>query len=68
MHWSGVEGKRMDEARYREAEQRLWGSIGATPTEHRVHLERNDVTVRLQEVGEGPVVIFLHGANTSGSS
>jgi 2-hydroxy-6-oxonona-2,4-dienedioate hydrolase len=68
MHWPGVEGKRMDEAKYREAEQRLWGSIGATPTEHRVHLERNDVTVRLQEVGEGPVVIFLHGANTSGSS
>jgi pimeloyl-ACP methyl ester carboxylesterase len=63
-----MEGHRTDEARYREAERRLWKSIGATPTEHRVHLAGSDVTVRLQEVGEGPVVIFLHGANTSGSS
>jgi 2-hydroxy-6-oxonona-2,4-dienedioate hydrolase len=56
------------EARYRDAEARLWASFGATPTERRVHLERNAVTVRVQEVGDGPPVLFVHGANTSGSS
>lgn len=58
----------MGEAGYREAERRLWESIGAIPIEQRVHLERNDVTVRLQEIGEGPAVVLLHGANNSGSS
>jgi 2-hydroxy-6-oxonona-2,4-dienedioate hydrolase len=58
----------VDEARYVEAERRLWTSVGATPTDQRVHLERNDVNVRLQHVGEGPMVVFVHGANTSGAS
>jgi 2-hydroxy-6-oxonona-2,4-dienedioate hydrolase len=51
----------MDEQRYREAERRLWDEAGARPIEHRVHLRRNDVAVRLQEVGDGPPVLFLHG-------
>jgi 2-hydroxy-6-oxonona-2,4-dienedioate hydrolase len=58
----------VDEVRYREAERRLWESIGATPAERRLHLQRNDVTIRVQEVGEGPAVLFVHGGNTSGSS
>ncbi len=58
----------MNEARYRQAERRLWESLGVTPAERRFHLEPNDVTVRVQEVGEGPAVVFVHGANTSGSS
>jgi pimeloyl-ACP methyl ester carboxylesterase len=58
----------VNEARYRESEQRLWKAHGAAPTELRVHLARNDVTVRVQEVGEGPPVVFVHGANTSGAS
>jgi len=33
-----------------------------------LHLQRNDVDVRIQELGDGPAVVFLHGANTSGSS
>jgi len=33
-----------------------------------VHLKRNDVTVRVQEVGEGLAVVFVHGANVCGSS
>ena len=53
---------------YRAAEDRLWRSLGVTPTEHRLHLSRNDVTVRIQEVGEGDPVVFIHGANTSGAS
>ncbi len=64
-----MEGRHLiNEAGYREAERRLWGSIGVTPTEQRLHLKRNDVTGRVQEVGEGPAVVFLHGANTSGAS
>lgn len=57
-----------NEIRYRAAEIRLWRWVGATPTERRLHLTGNDVTVRVQEVGEGPPVVFVHGANTSGAS
>ena len=58
----------MNEVRYREAERRLWESVGATPTEQRVHLGRTGVTVRIQEVGQGPAVVFVHGASNSGTS
>lgn len=58
----------MNEAAYRAAEQRLWRSIGVAPVEQSVHLERNDVDVRIQEIGAGPAVLFIHGANTSGAS
>jgi 2-hydroxy-6-oxonona-2,4-dienedioate hydrolase len=56
------------ESPYKEAERRLWGSLGVTPSEKWLHLQRNDVNVRVQEVGEGPAAVFLHGANTSGPS
>jgi len=46
----------MDEARYREAEQTLWASIGA------------GLRLRVQEIGDGPPILFIHGANTSGAS
>lgn len=58
----------MNEERYREVERRLWASVGAAPVERRLHLERNRVSVRVQEVGDGPPAIFIHGANTSGLS
>jgi pimeloyl-ACP methyl ester carboxylesterase len=58
----------VNEGLFRAAEQRLWTSHGATPTERRLHLDRNDVDVRLQEVGAGPPILFIHGANTSGAS
>jgi pimeloyl-ACP methyl ester carboxylesterase len=58
----------MDEARFRPAEQRLWDSVGVAPSERRVHLARADVTVRIQEVGEGPTVLFVHGASNAGAS
>jgi 2-hydroxy-6-oxonona-2,4-dienedioate hydrolase len=51
----------MHEQPYREAEERLWAEVGVVPVEHRVHLHRNDVEVRLQETGSGPTVVFLHG-------
>lgn len=58
----------MDEPRYRAAEQELWASVGCTPIEHRVHLPTTDVTLRVQEVGSGPTVLFLHGSPNSGST
>lgn len=42
--------------------------MGADPAEQRLHLERIDPTVRVQELGDGPPVVFLHGANTAGTS
>jgi pimeloyl-ACP methyl ester carboxylesterase len=57
-----------DEARYVEIERRFWRSVGLSPTEHRVHLEHSDVDVRVQELGEGPPILFLHGASNSGTS
>ncbi|HET9758007.1 MAG TPA: alpha/beta hydrolase [Candidatus Limnocylindrales bacterium] len=58
----------MNERAYRAAEQRLWQSIAVDPVERWIHLERNDVDVRIQELGGGPPVLFIHGANTSGAS
>ena len=58
----------MNESRYRAAEQALWASVGVTPTERRLRLDRTGATVRVQEVGEGPTVVFVHGASNAGSS
>lgn len=58
----------MNEDRYREAERALWGSVGAHPTESRLTLERTNATVRIQELGEGEPVVFVHGASNGGTS
>lgn len=58
----------MNELAYRAAERRLWRSIGAQPIEHRIHLDRIGVDVRIQELGSGPPVVFIHGVATSGVS
>lgn len=57
-----------NEGRYREAERRLWESVGVEPVERRIHLERVGVDVRVQEVGDGPPVLFIHGASNAGTS
>lgn len=64
-------GRRMGEVkpdRYREVEDRLWRSLGLSPTEHRVRLERLDTHVRVLELGEGPAVLFVHGGASSGAN
>lgn len=58
----------MNEQRYREAERKLWDSVGVMPTDQRLHLDRTGITVRVQEVGLGPVVVLVHGATNSGTS
>ena len=58
----------MNELAYRTAERRLWDAVGARPIERRIHLERIGVDVRVQEIGQGPPVLFIHGVATSGVS
>jgi pimeloyl-ACP methyl ester carboxylesterase len=58
----------MREDRYRAAEQRLWAEVGVTPTERFVPLRRIGTTLRVQETGAGPPVVFIHGASNSGTS
>jgi pimeloyl-ACP methyl ester carboxylesterase len=58
----------MNEVRYREAERRLWQSVGVAPTERRLHLDRLDTDIRVQETGDGPPIVFVHGGSASGAN
>src|SRR3954471_21708344 len=58
----------MNEARFRAAERRLWESVGKMPMERRVGLAPWDVMIRVQEVGEGPPVLLIHGGPNAGST
>jgi 2-hydroxy-6-oxonona-2,4-dienedioate hydrolase len=53
--------------RFRDAERRVWQAVGLTPKERRVRL-RSGETVRVQEVGAGDPVLFVHGAANAGTS
>lgn len=56
------------EQRYRTAEQALWDRTGHRPTERRVRLPRLGVEVRIQEVGEGPPALLVHGGPNAGTT
>jgi 4,5:9,10-diseco-3-hydroxy-5,9,17-trioxoandrosta-1(10),2-diene-4-oate hydrolase len=58
----------MKEAKYREAERRLWKWAGKEPKEHFVDLPRIGTRVRVQEVGDGQPALFIHGGPNSGST
>ncbi len=51
----------MDEQAYRNTEKGLWEELGVAPVERMVSLDRNGVSVRIQELGEGPPILFIHG-------
>ncbi len=53
--------------RYRDAERRLWQRVGLTPTERFLDLAGGE-RVRVQETGDGPPVLFIHGAMNAGTS
>lgn len=55
-------------SRYRDAENRVWEAEGASPQERWVRLQRTGTRVRIQELGEGPDILFIHGASNSGTS
>lgn len=52
----------MNDAAFRAAETAMWTSVGVSPTERVID------GVRVQEVGDGPPVVFVHGASNSGVS
>jgi pimeloyl-ACP methyl ester carboxylesterase len=54
--------------RYRDAEARLWRTLGVAPVEHWLTLPSIGTGVRVQELGDGPPVVFIHGGSTSGTS
>jgi 2-hydroxy-6-oxonona-2,4-dienedioate hydrolase len=59
----------VDVAAYRDAEATFWSSFGRRPSaEHHVRLPTTGTSVRVQEVGEGPPVLFLHGGPNTGST
>lgn len=58
----------MNEGRYRAAELRYWASEGVTPTELGLDLPQPGARVRIQVVGDGPPVLFVHGVSVAGTS
>lgn len=56
-----------DTLRFREAETRLWSALDLRPVERFVSL-RTGERLRIQELGDGPPVFFVHGATNSGTS
>lgn len=53
---------------YREAEQRLWRHYGLSPRERSVRLATFGTAVRIQELGEGKPLLFLHGSPSAGAN
>ena len=58
----------LQEKPYREAEARLWRFADARPSETRVRLPRIGTEVRVQRVGSGPPVLFIHRGPNAGST
>lgn len=55
------------EASYRRAENRYGDLVGVAPSEEWHDHPRTGTRVRVQVVGDGPPVLFLHGVNTCGT-
>ena len=56
-----------DLSKFVAAERELWSKFGITPSERRIRLPAGS-EVRVQEVGDGPPIVFIHGAVVAGSS
>ena len=56
-----------DPSKFVAVERALWSGYGITPVERRVRLRAGN-EVRVQEVGTGPPVVFIHGVSVAGSS
>jgi 2-hydroxy-6-oxonona-2,4-dienedioate hydrolase len=53
---------------YREEESRLWQHYGARPREQFLTLSHPHVRVRVQEVGQGRPLLFVHGGPNAGTT
>jgi len=60
-----VTDARMD--RYRAAETRLWQAYGLVPEERSGAVGRSGATIRVQEVGAGAAILFVHGTGGAGA-
>lgn len=58
----------MNERKYRGAETAFWTAHGLTPSEQEVRLATTGTRMRIQEVGEGDPVLFLHGSQNTGAT
>lgn len=58
----------MNEIEYRKAERLFWKAFGREPSERTIRLAGTGTAVRIQEVGDGEPVLFLHGGPNSGST
>ena len=59
--------KRRPTEQYRQAERTFWRHYGLTPEEHVLAVGSPAARLRVQEVGSGPPVIFVHGTGGSGA-
>jgi 2-hydroxy-6-oxonona-2,4-dienedioate hydrolase len=57
----------MNEVKYRAAEARYWAVEGATPEDVWVDLPRLGSRIRVQAVGKGPPLLFVHGGSINGT-
>jgi pimeloyl-ACP methyl ester carboxylesterase len=53
---------------YQDAERSLWDYYGAQPKDHFLQLEQPRLKVRVQEVGQGDPVLFVHGGPNAGTT
>ena len=58
----------MNEPKYRESDTAFWAAHRLRPREHDVRLAATGTRVRIQELGEGPPILFLHGSQSAGSA
>lgn len=54
--------------RYRHAEGALWNHYGLEPTERFIDLDAPGVRLRVQEVGAGEPILFIHGGVWPGAA
>lgn len=57
----------MDLERHRRIESALWASFGATPKDRFVEVGPDRVRHRVQELGDGPPLLFVHGTSVTGT-
>lgn len=58
----------MNEQRYRDAERAYWSHHGLDPDERFVFARHTGTRVRVQEVGDGEPILFVHGGPNAGTT
>jgi pimeloyl-ACP methyl ester carboxylesterase len=57
----------MDLESHRGVEQALWASFGATPVDRYIEVGPDLVRHRVQVLGDGPPLVFVHGTSVTGT-